>query len=73
MSVSASKLRQNIYSLLDEVLRTGRPLEILRKGRRLRVVAVDGGNKLDNLKAHDSLKGDPEDIVHMDWSNEWRP
>ena len=28
-------------------------------------------NKLQNLKKRGVLKGDPEDIVHMDWSSEW--
>ena len=73
MSLSASKLRQDIYNLLDEVLRTGRPLEITRKGRRLRIVPADGPTKLENLSPHDCLNGDPEDIVQLDWSTEWRP
>ncbi len=31
MKVTASKLRENIYSILDEVLETGVPVEITRK------------------------------------------
>ena len=31
-------VRQNIYQLLDQVLDTGVPLEIERKGRKLRIV-----------------------------------
>jgi len=27
--------------------------------------------RLKNLKKPDFLVGDPEDFVHMDWSNEW--
>lgn len=73
MSISASKLRQDIYRLLDEVLASGRPLEIERKGHRLRIVPVDGPSKLSNLRPHDCLQGDPEDIVHLDWSGEWAP
>lgn len=73
MSLSASKLRKDIYNLLDQVLQTGKPLEVTRKGRRLRIVPVDGTAKLCNLNRHDCLEGDPEDIVHVDWSDEWRP
>ena len=73
MSLSVSKLRQDIYNLLDEVLRTGRPLEITRKGRRLRIIPADLTNKLDNLTTHDCLNGDPQEIVHLDWSTEWHP
>lgn len=71
--ISPSALRSNIYKLLDRVLRTGEPVEIERRGRRLKIVREDGG-KLDLLKPHpDYLRGDPEDIVHLDWSDEWRP
>jgi antitoxin (DNA-binding transcriptional repressor) of toxin-antitoxin stability system len=41
LTITASELRQNVYRLLDEVLRTGEPLEIDRAGRRLRIVPVD--------------------------------
>lgn len=71
--MTASELRQNIYQLLDQVLDTGVPLEIERKGRKLRIIPEPQRNKLDNLQRRDCLVGDPEDIVHMDWSKEWRP
>jgi len=74
MVITASELRQNIYKLLDQVLDSGVPLEIERNGRRLRVVPVDAPSKLDRLIEHpDLIVGDPEDLVHIDWSHEWRP
>jgi prevent-host-death family protein len=72
MSMTASKLRENIYQVLDEVLKTGIPIEISRKGRKLKIVPVEKENKLKNLKRHDCLKGHPEEIVHLDWSSEWK-
>lgn len=71
--MTVSELRQNIYQLLDQVLDTGVPLEIERKGRKLLITAEPSRDKLANLKRRDCLVGDPEDIVHMDWSHEWRP
>lgn len=71
--MTASDLRQNIYQLLDQVLETGVPLEVERKGRKLRIIAEPPPDKLKALKRRDCLIGDPEDLVHMDWSNEWRP
>ena len=78
MSMTASKLRQDIYRALDEVLETGVPLEIERKGRLLRIVPVAAAEKpqkkLENLQRHDDyLLCDPEELVHLDWSKEWRP
>ena len=71
--MKVSELRQNIYQLLDQVLETGVPLEIERRGKKLRITPEPLRDKLENLKRRDCLVGDPEDIVHMDWSKEWRP
>lgn len=74
MAVSASELRQNVYRLLDEVLETGVPLEIERGGRTLRIVPVEGPPKLDRVVGReDFIVGDPEELVHIDWSENWRP
>ena len=73
MSLRASALRENIYRILDEILETGVPVEIERKGRLLRILAVEPKSKLANLKWRDVIVGDPEDLVHIDWSEEWRP
>lgn len=74
MAITASQLRQNIYRALDKVIETGVPLEIERKGKILRIVPEEPRKKLDNLKPRDGyLLCDPEEIVHMDWSEEWRP
>ena len=74
MAITASELRHNIYKLLDEVLETRVPLEIERKGERLRIVPAEPMSKLDCLIPHpDAWVGDPDDIFHMDWLKEWRP
>jgi antitoxin (DNA-binding transcriptional repressor) of toxin-antitoxin stability system len=71
--VTATELRQNIYRLLDEVLETGEPLEIERRGRRLRIVRDEQARtKLDRLTPRpDAIVGDPQDLVHLDWSDLW--
>lgn len=73
MTISASVLRQNIYKTLDRILETGIPVEIERKSRRLRIVPIEKKSKLSNLKRRNSINGDPESIVHIDWSGEWKP
>ena len=72
MIMTASKLRGNIYNVLDQVLQTGVPVEIQRRGKVLKIVPPAGRNKLANLKKHHVLKGDPRSIVHMDWSDQWK-
>ena len=72
MTVNASTLRSNIYRLLDEVVATGRPLTVVRKGATLRIVPERAAGTLDRLPRRPCIKGAPKDIVHLDWSKEWR-
>jgi len=71
VKVTASKLRENIYGILDQVLETGTPVEVIRKGKVLKIVPEQKPDKLSRLKKRKCIVGDPEDIVHMDWSSEW--
>lgn len=74
MGISATELRADIYRLLDQVIETGVPLEIERKGRTVRIVAVDPPSKLSRLVDREEyIKGDPDDLIHIDWSSEWTP
>lgn len=71
--LTPSRLRANLYRILDQVLATGEPVIIHRKGRRLKIV-VEEPRRFDLLEPHpDYIQGDPEDLVHIDWSGEWRP
>ena len=72
MVVKPSRLRANLYRLLDHVLRTGEPIEIDRGGKKLLIVPKEKQAKLNNLLRRDVIVGDPEDLVHLDWSREWR-
>ena len=71
---SATKLRANLYRVLDWVLTTGIPVEIERRGKLLRIVPAEPVEKLKRLRPHpDYLACDPDEIVHLDWSSEWKP
>jgi len=71
MKVTASKLRENVYKILDETIETGVPVEIVRKGFVLRIVLDQPPSKLARLKKRNIFVGDPDDIIGMDWSSEW--
>jgi prevent-host-death family protein len=71
MRVTASKLRADIYNILDQSLKTGVPVEVVRKGKILRIVPEKKRLKLSKLKKRNYIVGDPEDFVHMDWLHEW--
>jgi hypothetical protein len=71
MRVTASKLRENVYRILDEAIATGTPVEVVRKGSILRIVPERRVSKLSRLKKRTGFEGDPDEIIGMDWLKEW--
>jgi hypothetical protein len=69
--MTASKLRENIYRILDEAIATGTPVEVVRKGTLLRIVPEKRVSKLGRLKKRSGFNGDPDEIIHMDWLKDW--
>ncbi len=50
-SEKATKLRQNLYRILDDILQSGAPVEIERNGKVLTLIP-EKNNKLSNLERH---------------------
>jgi len=72
--VTATQLRKDVYRLLDKVVDSGEVIEVKRKGKLIRIEPADGAHKLESLKPHPgTIAGDPEELVHIDWSDQWRP
>ena len=70
--MTASKLRQDIYRILDQVLDTGEPVIVERNGRRIRIVAEDAPSRLRALVRRPGVViGDSADFISLDWSDEW--
>ncbi len=69
MPLTASKLRENIYRILDEVLRTGEPVAVVRKGRVIRIAPGESEPALDRPPKRPVIVAEPEDLVHLDWSD----
>lgn len=76
MEVTATQFRQNIYKLLDKVLKSGEPLVITRKGKKFKIISEEkpqSKNILEKLEKRDTIAGDPDDLWNIDWSKEWNP
>ena len=72
--MNPTQLRRNLYRVLDEILRTGQPVEIERNGRTLRIEVVGGEDRLANLRDHpEAVCGDPDDLDTIGWADAWRP
>jgi prevent-host-death family protein len=70
-SVTSSKLQNNLDQLLDEILNTGKPLEIERNGKRLRIIPVKTVDKLQKLIYRpEAIIGDPDELVQISWEQE---
>lgn len=74
MTITPSKLRENLFNLLDEALESGETIEVKRKGQILKIVPPKKQSKLERLEPHpDAIVGDSEALVNLDWSREWKP
>lgn len=68
-----TSLRKNLFRIIDEVIKTGVPVEIERKGHRLKIIAEDKKDKFDNLIVRKCVVGNPDDLVHIkaaQWNEE---
>ena len=67
-------IQKDLLRLLDKVVKTGTPVEIERKGKRLLISPAEKHRNLDCLEKHpDFIVGNPDNLVHIDWSSEWKP
>ena len=74
MTITPSKLRENIYKILDEIIATGAPIAVKRHGVLITLNPEKKKSRLDRMiKRPLIINGDPEDFVHIDWSYLWKP
>jgi len=72
--VPDKNIQKDLLRLLDKVVKTGTPVEIERKGKRLLISPAEKYRNLDCLEKHpDFIVGNPDNLVHIDWSSEWKP
>ncbi len=57
--------------MVDQVIETGIPVEVERNGHHLKIVLDEPHGKLENLKTHRSIVGDPEELVKLK-VDEWQ-
>jgi prevent-host-death family protein len=64
--VTLAELSNNIEHLLDEVLKTGIPIEINKNGKFLKIVPIEKKDKLKNLTVKPNvIHGNPDDLVNI--------
>ena len=66
MAIKATQLRQNLYQLLDKVLQDGKPLEVERGGKILRIIPAYTVSKFDMLDEKKSMNCAPDELLGID-------
>ena len=75
-TMTLTELRKNIYSVFNEVLNTGKTIEIHSKGKTVVLSPGKRGGKLERLRKAApprAIVGNPDDLIHLDWEKEWQP
>ena len=49
MTITATKLRSDLYRVIDDVIRKGVPVEVELRGKKVRIVPAEPRDKLANL------------------------
>lgn len=70
--MNLTNLRKELYKVVDNVIETGLPVDIERNGHVVQLVLVEPKLKLDNLKPHDCINGDPEELIDLQVCD-WQP
>lgn len=73
MVVSPSKLRENLYNLLDAVIEKGESVEISRKGKILRIVPEKRPSRLDKIIPKTITTVSDDALINTPWEGEWKP
>lgn len=67
--ITATRLRNDIFKLLDEVLRTKQPLIVKRKGQNIRIEAEQKSSPTESLFSKPprtkAVIGDSEELVNL--------
>lgn len=72
--LTATRLRAELFSTLDQVVATGEPVEIQRPSGSVRIVRAASTQRLAGLKPHPGvINGNADDLVSLSWEQAWKP
>ena len=75
-AMTLTDLRKNIYSVFEEIIETGKAVEIKFKGKSVIISPEPDKSKAERLKdslKHKAISGDPDDLINSNWEKEWHP
>lgn len=75
MAITATKLRADLYRVIEDVIKKGVPVEVELRGKKVRIVPVEPRDKLANLvKRPGTIVGDAGRLARVKTFDEakWR-
>ena len=78
MKVTATKLRSELYQILDRVLETGESVEVTRARGTVVIKPLRSEKRSRAAKRKPKpnpnlVVGDPDELIHFDWVSHWKP
>ncbi len=78
MKITATRLRAELYQVLDRVLATGESVEVARAEGTVVIKPLSAAKRARPSKRKPKpnpklVVGDPDDLVHFDWVSHWKP
>ncbi len=67
MKMTATELRRRLYQVIDQVIKTGETVEIVRRNGSVRIVPETRPSIWDRLEVHDVVRGD----LNVDFGEYW--
>jgi hypothetical protein len=72
--ISATELRARIYRILDQIIETNQPQEILRNGKKLLIIPSEVRRlRLEELPKREAINCSVDELVETSWEQEWSP
>ena len=74
MQVTLTNLRSHLYQWIDQLIKTGEPIEIMRHGTHIKIIVEKQEKNLTKtiIKRTGVYSCDPDELASIDWSSEWR-
>jgi hypothetical protein len=72
-NLTTTQLRANVYNILDNVIETGKPVKVSRKGYIIKITVEESKSKISSLIRQQIIEGDPNDLIDLhvaEWNEE---
>jgi hypothetical protein len=71
-TLSATRLRADLYRVLESVITSGQSVEVVLRGRKVRIVSIEPVSRVQSMQSRaDYIVGDPDELVRPNFDAAW--